>query len=44
MDSLKKFIFMSEMCYDLEINENDLVCFSFNVNIQCNKLTNFTGF
>ena len=32
------------MRYDLEINENDLVCFSFNVNIQCNKKTNFTGF
>ena len=36
-DSLTKFIYMSEMHYDLEINENDLVSFSFKVNIQCNK-------
>ena len=35
---------MSEIHYDLEINENNLVSFSCNVNIQCNKETNFTGF
>ena len=25
------------MHYDIEINENDLVSFSFKVNIQCNR-------
>ena len=32
------------MRYNLEINKNDLVSFSFNVIIQCNKQTHFTGF
>ena len=44
IDSLTKFIFMSEMNYDCKINVNNLVSFSFNVNVQCNKKTNFTSF